>query len=121
MIENLKKEDFIRDKDFYTNAQGRVSRKDFLLGWIVPSWGFLILVNILDGFLTQGLLAALAGLAVIYPAIVVSIRRCHDRGRTGWFLLLSLIPFIGFIWYIVDLMVLPGETGPNQYGEDPLA
>lgn len=48
------------------------------------------------------------------------IKRCHDRGKSGWWSLLSLIPIVGFIWFIIDLGVMEGDEGPNQYGPNPL-
>lgn len=57
-------------------------------------------------------------LAILVPSIAVSIRRMHDIGRSGWWMLISLVPFIGSIWYIV-LAALPSQLGPNQYGPNP--
>ncbi len=57
-------------------------------------------------------------LAILVPSIAVSIRRMHDIGRSGWWVLISLVPFIGSIWYIV-LAALPSRLGPNQYGPNP--
>ena len=50
-----------------------------------------------------------------------SVKRCHDRGKSGWWMLLILIPFVGGIWWLIDLGVLEGEQGPNKYGPDPRA
>jgi Protein of unknown function (DUF805) len=56
----------------------------------------------------------------LLPGIAVSIRRLHDLDRTGWWILLALIPLIGWIilliWYISK-----GTDGPNRFGPDPLA
>lgn len=57
-------------------------------------------------------------LTILVPSIAVSIRRMHDIGRSGWWVLISLVPFIGSIWYIV-LAALPSQLGPNQYGPNP--
>ena len=57
-------------------------------------------------------------LAILVPSIAVSIRRMHDIGRSGWWVLISLVPFIGSIWYIV-LAALPSQLGPNQDGPNP--
>ena len=64
----------------------------------------------------SGILAIIA----IYPSIAVSVKRCHDRDRSGWFLLLGLIPLVN-IWVLVELGFLKGTTGENKYGSDPLA
>lgn len=49
----------------------------------------------------------------------VMVKRCHDRNKSGWFSLLSLIPYVGFFWWVIDLGILEGHHGPNQYGPDP--
>ena len=57
-------------------------------------------------------------LAVFVPALAVTMRRLHDTGRTGWWILISLIPFLGFIVLIIFL-VQDSHTGQNQYGPNP--
>lgn len=57
-------------------------------------------------------------LAVLVPGIAVAIRRMHDIGRSGWWILISLVPLIGSIWFIV-LAALPSQLGPNKYGPNP--
>lgn len=59
------------------------------------------------------LISAIAGFALL-------IKRCHDRGKSGWWSLLLLIPLVGFIWMIIDLGIMEGDEGPNQYGSNPL-
>jgi len=56
-------------------------------------------------------------LAMFLPSLAVSVRRLHDSDKSGWFLLLGLIPFGGFVIFIFT--VLDGTPGPNRYGEDP--
>jgi uncharacterized membrane protein YhaH (DUF805 family) len=48
-------------------------------------------------------------------------KRCHDRGKSGWMSLIALIPLAGAIWALVDLGILAGQLGPNEYGPDPRA
>jgi uncharacterized membrane protein YhaH (DUF805 family) len=70
--------------------------------------------------LTGGIIAVLAYLAMLVPFVALSVKRCHDRNRSGWFMLVAAIPFVSF-WYVVEVGFLPGTSGPNQYGSDPLA
>ncbi len=56
----------------------------------------------------------------LWVSFAVTVKRFHDRGRTGWFLLIALIPVIGFIWLAVELMFLKGTSGENRFGPDPL-
>src|ERR1700759_2175209 len=52
----------------------------------------------------------------IYPQFAVMTKRCHDRGRSGWFWLVSFIPVIGGLWLLIELGFLPGDEGTNEYG-----
>ncbi|GEN99078.1 membrane protein [Novosphingobium sediminis] len=65
-----------------------------------------------------GTLGGLFALVTFIPALAVSVRRLHDQDRSGWLLLLMLLPFFGGFALFV-LMCLEGTRGPNQYGPDP--
>jgi uncharacterized membrane protein YhaH (DUF805 family) len=65
-----------------------------------------------------GVLGGLFALASFIPALAVSVRRLHDQDRSGWLLLLALIPFFGGVALFV-LMCLAGTPGSNRYGPDP--
>lgn len=65
-------------------------------------------------------LSAIWSLVVLLPSLAVGVRRLHDTGRSGWWLLIWLIPLIGWIiliWWFASR----GDEGPNEYGDDPLA
>jgi uncharacterized membrane protein YhaH (DUF805 family) len=53
-------------------------------------------------------------------SIAIGAKRCHDRGRSGWFQLISLIPVVGVLWLFVDLGLLRGTEGENRFGPNPL-
>lgn len=107
----------------YARFSGRSSRPAFWW-WVLA----VLLVNavaaVIDRVLFGGgpdaaqLVGALVSLALLLPNIAVAVRRLHDVGRSGWWLLLSLIPLIGFLvllyWY-----VQPGEPGENRFGHAP--
>ena len=59
-------------------------------------------------------------LAAFYPALCISIKRLHDRNRSGWFYLLLFVP-IANIWIFIELAFLKGTDGHNNFGSDPLA
>lgn len=63
-------------------------------------------------------LALASGIVMYFSA---AVRRFHDRGKSGWWSLISFIPYIGGIWILVECGCLKGTDGLNQYGEDPLA
>ena len=102
------------------SLQGRVNRKVLWLNFVVPYIVIAIIVGIIDGIAgTIGVLTTIYNILVIYPYIAVLVKRCHDRNRTGWFILISLIPLLN-IWFLVEAYFLKGTTGSNKYGEDPL-
>ena len=57
---------------------------------------------------------------MLLAGIMLHIKRCHDRDKSGWWCLLLLIPVVGTIWAIIDLGVLAGTLGENRFGPDPL-
>lgn len=62
----------------------------------------------------------LASFLAIWPYLAIAIKRWHDRDKSGWWVLIGLVPLIGPIWAIVETGFLPGTDGPNQFGADPL-
>ncbi len=65
-----------------------------------------------------GVLSGLYSLGVLLPSLGVTVRRLHDTDRSGWWILISLIPIIGGITMLV-FMVLDGTPGPNRFGPNP--
>jgi len=55
----------------------------------------------------------------IWIGIALGVKRCHDRDKSGWFLLVGLIPIIGGLWLLIDLGFLDGTPGPNRFGASP--
>lgn len=103
--------------DNYVNFSGRASRPAY---W----WWFLfailasIAANILDAILGAPIFTLVVGLGLLLPGLSVAIRRLHDTGRSGWWILIGLIPLIGFIVLIV-FYVQEGDAGDNEYGPPP--
>ena len=63
-------------------------------------------------------LAAVYWIATIIPSVAVSIRRLHDTGRTGWWLLIGFVPFLGFILLVI-FALFESDVGTNEYGANP--
>ncbi len=101
----------------YSTPHGRISRLQWWIGL-----GVLFVIFLLSDFLLgkEGLIPVLMGIAIWFAGIMMHIKRCHDRGKSGWWCLLLFIPIIGFIWAVIDLGILPGNIGANDYGPDPL-
>jgi uncharacterized membrane protein YhaH (DUF805 family) len=86
---------------------------------------FAIVATIIDNVvgtaspeLGYGVFYGLYVLAVFIPGLAVAVRRLHDVGKSGWMILIALIPLIGAIWLLV-LMVTDSNPGENQYGQNP--
>ncbi len=105
----------------YATFEGRARRSEYW--WFVL---FNIIVSIVLAIITPGehgmgggLLNTIWSLATLLPAIAVGARRLHDIDRSGWWLLIGLIPVIGAIVLIV-FFATKGTLGPNRFGDDPL-
>ena len=110
-------------QQFYLTAQGRVNRKQFWLWLILPIFGISLILSGIDAAIGTGspesgggLLSGIWGLITLIPAILVDIKRWHDRDKSGWWMLIVLVPIIGWIWFIIELGFLKGTPGPNRFG-----
>ena len=65
-----------------------------------------------------GLLSTIFSLIIFIPSLSVAVRRFHDIGRSGWWLLLVLIPVLGWIALFV-FTLLDSQSGSNEYGPNP--
>lgn len=108
----------------YGKLDGRASRPEY--------WGFFLMtllifmfLAVLDGFLGKfsgelglGILSGIFMVLMLIPSIAVGARRLHDTGRSGWWQLVNLVPYVGTIIVLV-LFSMRGQTGTNVYGEPP--
>jgi len=110
--------DAIRDGfSKYVTFSGRSSRSAY---WWWYLFGVLVLVVSLaiDYALgAGGILYVLVALAMLLPNLAVLVRRLHDAGHSGWWLLIGLLPLIGAIVLLV--FTLQGSDQPNQWGNGP--
>src|SRR5690606_33876518 len=111
-------------RDNYANFEGRARRKEY---WMFYLFNMIFLLGLLliaimiiaaTEFFWAMALPILYVLATLVPTLAVSVRRLHDTNKSGWYYLVSFIPYIGGIWFFV-LSVIDGDRGPNQYGPDP--
>ena len=110
----------------YADFSGRAPRAEYWWFYLLIIIGYVIAM-ILDSMLglgqtvgPYGVLMAVFALAILIPSIAAGIRRLHDTDRSGWWLLIGLVPLIGVIVLIV-FFVTQGTAGPNKYGDDPYA
>ena len=115
----------------FSDFKGRARRKEYwmyslfqvLIGFSLYLISFIFFTNVLDydnekGLYSSLLLFALFLMLHFIPNIAIAVRRLHDTGKSGWWYLLSLIPYIGpFILFI--LLVLESSEEENQWGVNP--
>ncbi len=122
-------------KSLLFSFEGRVNRTKF---WLV-NLGVIVIEAILFGAAgggammvtdptaaaspvgTMGIVALLLCIPLVWVALAIAVKRWHDRNKTGWWILISFVPVIGALWYLIECGFLPGTAGPNKYGADPLS
>ena len=108
----------------YACFSGRARRKEY---WMFVLFNFIagFIVGLIAGFLAGltnvaelAYLGAIYNLAVLIPSFAVFFRRLHDIGKSGWWWLIVLVPFVGWIVLLV-FCCLDSQPGENQYGPNP--
>ena len=112
----------------YSNFNNRARRKEY---WMFALFNFIISMLIVEvynalGFSFNytgnvsgsGVLNLLYTLLILIPSLAVAVRRLHDVGKSGWMLLIGLIPLVGAIWLLI-LLLRDSEAGENKYGANP--
>ncbi|MEM1160107.1 MAG: DUF805 domain-containing protein [Pseudomonadota bacterium] len=120
---------FFQQNFRYADFQGRSPRSEywwFMLFYFAVMFTFSFVVSFLGAamgsptIVTVGtVIAVIIVLGLIIPNIAVTIRRFHDQDKSGWFILLTFIPYLGALILIV-FMCLKGTEGDNRFGPDPL-
>lgn len=101
----------------YAEFSGRAHRTEYWMFFLI---NFLIgiAIGFLDGALGTQILGLIYALALLIPGLAAAVRRLHDTGRSGWWVLIVLIPVLGAIVLIV-LLAMPTQGGANEYGPEP--
>jgi uncharacterized membrane protein YhaH (DUF805 family) len=113
---------------FYFSASGRISRSQFWLKALLPIWGIWTISYIITISLALGGSSVGAGifgflwfiytLVIIWPAFATYIKRVHDRNKTGWFILIPVIPgiLLGIVWGVAFIGALSSIASGSQAG-----
>ena len=104
-------------RDNYANFNGRASRQEYWMFFLFNMIFAIVIIGI-DIILGLGFLNVIYSLVVMIPGIAVGIRRLHDIGKSGWMVLIVLIPCIGAFW-LLYLMVQDSSPLDNEYGPSP--
>ncbi len=107
----------------YTVFEGRAGRKEFWMFTLV-NLTIILALNLIEGVFGisshfgMGILGGIYSLAVLLPSIAVAVRRLHDTDKSGWWMLIYLIPMIGML-VILFFMILESQEGSNRFGANP--
>jgi len=110
----------------YAEFSGRARRSEywyftlFYTIFLMVAWVLDIVLSTNIEPMSYGVFYLLLAFGMFLPSLAVSVRRMHDVGKSGWFLLIALIPLVGAIWLLV-LCFTEGTSGDNEYGADPKA
>jgi len=107
----------------FFSFEGRIARSTFwtmtlllaVVSWVIGA----ILLAIIGNPEVTLIVVALLDIPFIWATLAIQVKRWHDRDKSGWWILISLIPLFGGIWALVETGFLRGTVGPNRYGEDP--
>ena len=103
----------------YADFGGRARREEFWM-FVAVNLGVGIAVGVVAALIHIWFLYTLYVLAVFVPSLAVAVRRLHDTDRSGWWLLIGLVPLIGIIVLII-FYVQDGSPGENRFGANPKA
>ncbi len=103
-------------QDNYANFSGRARRSEYWWFYLFTIICYVV-ASIIDGVIGLPIVSIIVMLGLIVPGLAAAVRRMHDTGRTGWLLLIALIPLVGLL--ILYWFVQRGTVGPNEYGADP--
>jgi uncharacterized membrane protein YhaH (DUF805 family) len=103
---------------------GRIGRGQYWLGYFIQvALGALVWMCLLTGQQTENILflviPILLGPVVVWIGLATMAKRYHDRNKSAWWILIGLIPIVGGIWQLIELGLLRGTEGSNDYGPDP--
>jgi len=117
----------LTDKELLLSAEGRISKQEYRQGrWTLTKYLFPPMLLVFFLFPLGASLTVVYGAGVVlslvsaYCAVVMMIKRLHDRDRSGWWTLMNLVPVVGWIWLGLECRYRDGVVGPNQFGPDPL-
>lgn len=103
----------------YFTIQGRAQRSEY---WWYALFTIIvaIIATLIDSMIGVPIFYLIFALGTLAPSICVAIRRIHDKDKSGWWLLIGLVPIIGAL-YLLYMFVTRGTEGDNRFGPDPLA
>ncbi|VUD59154.1 Inner membrane protein YhaH [Thalassocella blandensis] len=107
-------------KELLFSFKGRIGRKLYwlsVLGLFVGMFVFILLLGLIGvSESIVGILTLIVYIPIIWISFAVQIKRWHDRDKSGWWVLITLVPVIGSLWALIENGFLAGDEGPNRFG-----
>ncbi|MDP3084907.1 MAG: DUF805 domain-containing protein [Rubrivivax sp.] len=106
----------------FLDPRGRIARREFWLYGVLALFGLTLLLQTLLAVarVPSGTASTWVQMLLLWPAVAVSIKRWHDRDKSGWWVLIVLLPLVGWLWALIDNGFLAGTRGANRFGDDPV-
>lgn len=101
--------------------EGRIGRRTWWLWGVALPLGLTLYFTVVlrvAGVSVRATEVAV-NLLLLWPAVAVSVKRWHDRGKHGWWVLVALIPFVGWLWLLIENGLLRGDASANRFGDAP--
>ncbi len=116
-------------KQILFSFEGRIPRRQYWAGFGIQMLAVVALTAVFAGVIFNGrgvsdigAFAVILGLPflvfLIWVGLAVQVKRWHDRNKSGWWVLVGFIPYIGGIWQIIECGCLRGTEGENRFGSD---
>lgn len=126
-------------KNLFLSFNGRTRRLHFWIGLIILWVVEMVVYGVFAGGLlgaaasgdqnaivaaaaTAGPIICIVALVMLWPSLAIQVKRCHDRDKSGWWLVLmwlASLTIIGALWPVIELGFLDGTPGPNKFGPSP--
>lgn len=99
-------------KYLFFDFDGRIDRAQWWVGFLILVAAQFVAWVLFGG----GLVYWVVWVVLLIASLGIHVKRLHDRGKPGLWALVFFIPVIGFIWMIIEMGLMEGDHGPNQYG-----
>ena len=116
-------------KQILFSFEGRIPRRQYWAGFGIQMLSVFVLVAVFAGIIFNGrgmgdvspfavILAIPFFVFLLWVGLAVQVKRWHDRDKSGWWVLIGFIPYIGGIWQLIECGCLRGTEGSNRFGGD---
>ena len=119
-------------KELFFSLEGRIGRGRWWFGVLILLVAQLVVFGALAMLglystdpeqqltLGNGLVQLAVSAVFVWMSVCLTGKRWHDRDKSPWWMLIALVPVIGWIWQLVECGLLKGTDGENRFGPDPL-